>query len=105
MAQGGRREIKGPSNGPCQGGQAPAASDAIPERVPLPAQCLLSHLALFSVAMTLTWQEEVFWGLTGRATNVQLSWCWVPTWGREVPVCPTDCPEAKKESWHPNSCC
>lgn len=52
MAQGGRREIKGPTSGPVQGGQAPAASDALPDPSLL-RRARLACPALFSVAMTL----------------------------------------------------
>lgn len=52
MAQRGRREMKGPSSGPVQGGQAPAASDALPDPLPLHRACWACP-PLFSVAMTL----------------------------------------------------
>lgn len=96
--------MKGPTSGPVWVGQAPAASDALPDPLPL-CSTRSACPALFSVAMTLIWQEGIFWSLTGRATNEPLSWDQGPTWGREeVLFCPTECPEAKKRgSWHPNS--
>lgn len=74
--------MKGPTSGPVRGGQAPAASDALPDPLPL-CRARSARPALFSVAMTLIWQEGVFWSLTGRATNKLLSWGRVPTWARE----------------------
>lgn len=59
VARRGRREIKGPTSGPVQGGQAPAASDALPDPLPL-RRARLACPALFSAAMTLIWQEGVF---------------------------------------------
>lgn len=98
--------MKGPTSGPVWEGQAPAASPALPDPLPL-RRARSACPALFSVAMTLIWQEGVFWSLTGRATNGQLSWDQVPTWGREeVPLfCPSEnILGPKKESWCPNAC-
>ena len=100
-----KADMKGPTSGPVWVGPAPAASDALPD--PLPLRSARSACpALFSVAMTLIWPEGIFWSLTGRATNEQLSWDQAPTWGREeVPFCPQRMswgPE--KGSWHPKSC-
>lgn len=59
MAQRGRQEIKGPTSGPVQGGRAPAASDALPDPLPL-RRARLACPTLFSIAMTLIWQEGDF---------------------------------------------
>lgn len=49
--------MKGPTSGPVWGGQAPAASDALPDLPPLRRACWACP-ALFSVAVTLSWQRE-----------------------------------------------
>lgn len=67
-----KADMKGPTSGPVWVGQAPAASDALPDPLPL-CSARSACPALFSVAMTLIWQEGIFWSLTGRAINEQLS--------------------------------
>lgn len=85
-----------PHSGPVQEGQAPAASAALPDPLPCAGPARAARAALFSVAVTLIWQESLLC-LMGRATNGQLSGAHVPYLGiEELPFYPTECPGTQK---------
>ena len=48
-----------PHSGPVQEGQAPAASAALPDPLPCAGPARAARAALFSVAVTLIWQESL----------------------------------------------